>query len=54
VTIAGEQAHALAIALDDQAIAVVLDFVDPVRAGRSFGSARRMQGSNGFLRMRLK
>jgi hypothetical protein len=29
VTVADEQANALAIALDDQPIAVVLDFVDP-------------------------
>ena len=31
MAVAGEQPHALAVALDDQAIAVVLDFVDPVR-----------------------
>jgi hypothetical protein len=34
-------AAARAVALDDQVIAVVLDFVDPVRPSRNFGSARR-------------
>jgi hypothetical protein len=37
----GKQPHADAVTLDDQAIAVVLDFVDPVRPSRNFGSARR-------------
>ena len=32
VTIAGEQTHAVALALDDQSISVVLDFMEPVRA----------------------
>ena len=36
----GEKAHALALALDDQAVAVVLDLVKPVRPGRNFGSSR--------------
>ena len=44
VAVAGEQAHALALALDDQAVAVVLDFVKPVRPGRNLGSARRDAG----------
>jgi hypothetical protein len=30
VAVAGEQAHALALALDDQAIAVMFDFMEPV------------------------
>ena len=37
VAVAGPQPHALAVALDDQAVAVVLDFVDPLRAVRDFG-----------------
>jgi len=41
VAVAGEQPHALALALDDQAIAVVFDFVEPVRPGGDFGSAGR-------------
>ena len=37
--VAGEQPHALALALDDQPVAVVLDFVNPFRPVRDFGSA---------------
>ena len=44
VTIAGEQAHAFAVALDDQAIAVVLDLVNPFPPVRDFGPARRDAG----------
>ena len=40
----GEQAHALAVALDDQAVAVVLDLVKPVGAVRNLSSARRDAG----------
>ena len=47
VTVAGEQPHALAVALNDQAIAVVLDFVDPLRPVRDFGAAG---GNAGFER----
>jgi hypothetical protein len=46
--VAGEQPHAVAVALNDQAIAVVLDLADP------FGAVRNllgMQGSNGDLGM---
>ena len=32
--IAGNQAHAIAIALDAQAIAVILDFVQPILDGK--------------------
>ena len=39
VAVAGEQPHALAVALDDQAVAVVLDLVDPFRAVRNLGRA---------------
>jgi hypothetical protein len=39
MAVAGEQPHALSVALDDQAIAVVLDFVQPVGPGRNLGSA---------------
>ena len=38
--VAGEQAHGRAVALDDQAIAVVLDFVDPLRPLRNLGRTR--------------
>ena len=51
MTIAGEQAHAFAVALDDQAIAVVLDLVNPFPPVRDFGPARGMQGSNANVRM---
>ena len=44
MAVAGEQPHALAVALDDQAVAVVLDFVDPFRPVRDFGSAGRNAG----------
>jgi len=40
-----EHPHALAVALDDQAIAVVLDFVDPFRA---VGNFRRLGRDAGF------
>jgi hypothetical protein len=51
VAVAGEQPHALGLALDDQPLAVVLDFVDPLgtvrdlsrlggNAGLNFGHAR--------------
>ncbi|WFU14382.1 hypothetical protein [Bradyrhizobium sp. CB3481] len=33
VAVAREQPHSLALALDDQAIAIMLDFVDPLGAG---------------------
>jgi hypothetical protein len=46
VAVAGEQPHALALALDDQAIAVMLDFVNPVRARGNLGSAGRNAGLN--------
>jgi hypothetical protein len=38
---AGEQPDALALSLHDQAVAVVLDLVKPIRTGRNFGAARR-------------
>jgi hypothetical protein len=31
VTIAGEQPHALAVALNDEAVAIVLDLMEPFR-----------------------
>ena len=39
------QAHALAIALNDQPIAVVFDFVNPFRPVRDFVPRVGMQGS---------
>ena len=35
MTIAGEQPHALAVALDDQAVAIMLDLMKPIGAGWS-------------------
>ena len=43
--------HPLAVALDDQAVAVVLDFVDPFRAVGNLTALVGMQGSNAFLSM---
>jgi hypothetical protein len=49
MAVAGPQPHAIALALDDQAAAVVLDLVKPVRAGGDFRSALGMQGSKGCM-----
>jgi hypothetical protein len=49
VAIAGEQPDALAFALNDQAVPVMLDLVNPVRTGRNLGSARRDAGLEGAL-----
>src|SRR4051794_11493313 len=38
MAIAGKQPSALALALDDDAIAVIFDFVNPVRSGRDLGA----------------
>ena len=38
VSVSSEQAHALALALNYQAVAVVFDLMQPVRAGRNLGS----------------
>ena len=48
MAVAGPQPHAIALALDDQAVAVVLDLVKPVRAGGDFRSALGMQGFKGL------
>ena len=39
MAVAGEQPHARTVTLDDQAIAVVLYLVKPIRPGWNFGSA---------------
>jgi hypothetical protein len=44
VPVAGEESHPLVLALDDQAIAIVFDFVNPIRAGRDLGAAGRNVG----------
>ena len=44
VAVTGEQAHAFAVAMNDQAVAVVLDFVDPFRPVGNLGAARRNAG----------
>jgi hypothetical protein len=41
VSVAGEQPHALTLALNHQAIAIVLDFVEPCRPGRNLFSRCR-------------
>jgi hypothetical protein len=41
VAVFGEQPDALALALDDEPITVMLDLVKPIWAGRDFGPARR-------------
>ena len=51
--VAGPQPHAVAIALDDQAIAVVLDLVNPVRPVRNRRATCRDAGSNADLGMRV-
>jgi hypothetical protein len=50
LAVAGEQPHAL----DDQAVAVMFDFVNPVAAIRHLGSRVGMQGSNKGLSMQEK
>ena len=44
MTIAGEQPHPLAVALDDHAVAVMLDFVNPFRAVGYLGATGRDAG----------
>jgi hypothetical protein len=46
---AREQPHAFAVALNDQAIAVVLDFVDPFRAVGNLGATGRNAGVGGLV-----
>jgi hypothetical protein len=40
MSVSGEQPRALAVTMDDQAIAVVLDLVKPVRSGWNLCAAR--------------
>ena len=47
MAVAGEQANALAVALDHQAVAVVLDFVNQLRP---VGDLRRFGRNAGFER----
>ena len=54
VAVAGEQPHALAVALDDQAVAVVFDFMDPVRARGELVPRVGMQGSKGRRGMQIR
>ena len=46
VAIAGKQANALPVPLDDQSIAIMFDLVDPIVPGRNRGARVGMQGSN--------
>ena len=49
VAVAGPSPHALAVALDDQGLAVMLDFVNLFRAVRDgFGAARDARCKGGF------
>jgi hypothetical protein len=41
VSASGNQPNPIAIALNTQAVAVILHFVEPIRAVRNFGPARR-------------
>ena len=54
VTVAGPQPHGLALPLNDQPVAVVLDFVKPIRPVGTLVPRVGMQGSNAGLRMRDK
>ena len=47
MAVAGEQAHAISLALNDQAVAVELDFVDPLGAVRNFRHLGRDAGLDG-------
>jgi hypothetical protein len=47
MTVAREQPHALAVALNDQAVSAVFDHVDPVFRVRHFGAGRRNAGFEG-------
>src|SRR4051812_41079532 len=40
VAVPGEPPNALAVALDDQSVAIMLDFMEPVRTGGNGGAAR--------------
>jgi len=44
VAVTREQPHALAVALNEQAVAVVLDFVDPLQPVGDLGCFRRNAG----------
>ena len=54
VAVAGEQADALAVPLNDQAIAIVFHFVNPFRPVGNLGPAGRNAGFNAELRMALR
>jgi hypothetical protein len=41
VAIAGKQANALPVLLDDQSIAIMLDLMDPIAPGRNRGAPGR-------------
>jgi len=51
VATARDQAHAVAVALQPKAVAVVFDFVEPVRADRDaggFGREAEVEGAHGL------
>ena len=47
MAVAGEQPHPLVRALDEQAVAVVFDFMDPLRPVRDFRGLGRNAGFEG-------
>ena len=47
MAVAGEQSHALAVTLNDQAVAIVLDFVNPVGTAGHLASPSRNAGLKG-------
>ena len=53
VTVAGEQAHALAVTLDEQVVTIVLDLVCQSGPAGTLASRVGMQGSIADLGMRL-
>ena len=44
IAVAGEQANALPVPLDDQSIAIVFDLVEPIFPGRNRGAPARDAG----------
>ena len=53
VSAARDQPHAVAVALDQQAVAVILDLVEPIRGAGTLMPRVGMQNSN-VLNMRLR
>ena len=54
MAVASEKAHPLALTQDNQAIAIVLDFMDPVGAAWNLSTRVGKQGSKAVLRICLQ